>query len=465
MLKFFHTYYPIRNLVFFLGEGLLIFTALGIGFAVRYHGLPGPQDTMRLTLWIRVLVVTLVVQLSLYYHDLYTVSKRQSVSDLSLRLIQATGAACILLAGIYLVYPPVILEQGVFFFALFFLLLLLASWRFVYQYVCLKGIGSERVFIVGSGRLAGLIGSEISENLDLGYKVEAILDRDASKDLADRFQVPLYTTYDLMCEMAVERKVSKIIVALDEKRGKFPAEALLRCRMAGIPIVDGVTFYEALSGKILVEGALPSWLIYSDGFHRHPWTQLAKRTVDIVFASMGLLLSAPLMALIALAVKWDAPGPVFYTQERVGQREKPFRIVKFRTMVQNAEQLSGPVWAGERDSRITRVGRILRKLRLDELPQFWNVLRGDMSFVGPRPERPVFVQRLKKRFPYYGERHTVKPGITGWAQVNYPYGACDEDALKKLEYDLFYVKNFSILMDLYIVLKTVQIVLFGKGAR
>lgn len=465
MLKFFHTYYPIRNLLFFLGEGLLIFAALWMGLTVRYHGLYTPQDVVRHSVWIRVLVVTVVVQISLYYHDLYTVAKPQKVLDLSLRLIQATGAACIVLAGLYFVYPPIILEQGVFFLALFFLLLLLVSWRFGYQYMCLKGIGSEKVFLIGSGRLAHLIGTEIAENLDSGYKVEAILDRDAQPELARRLNVEYYDDYERMCELAVERKVSKIIVALDEKRGKFPAEALLRCRMSGIPIFDGVTFYEALSGKILVEGTLPSWLIYSDGFHRHRWTRLAKRTLDVLFASAGLVLSAPLMALIALAVKWDSPGPVFYTQERVGQKEKSFRIVKFRTMVHNAEKLSGPVWAGERDPRITRVGRVLRKLRLDELPQFWNVLRGDMSFVGPRPERPVFVQALKKRLPYYGERHTVKPGITGWAQVNYPYGASEEDALKKLEYDLFYVKNCTVLMDLYIVLKTVQIVLFGRGAR
>ncbi len=465
MLKFFHTYYPIRNLLFFLGEGLLIFGALWTGFTLRYHGLYLADDTVRHSMWVRVLVVTLVVQLSLYYHDLYTVSKPQRLLDLCLRLVQATGAACIVLAGIYFVYPPVILEQGVFFLALFILLMLLVSWRFGYQYMCLKGIGSEKVFLIGSGRLAGLIGSEIAENLDSGYKVEAVLDRDADKDLAERLRVEFYDNYDSMCELALERKVSKIIVALDEKRGKFPAEALLRCRMAGIPVFDGVTFYEALSGKILVEGTLPSWLIYSDGFRRHRVTQWAKRVLDILCAGMGLVLSAPLMVLIALAVKGDSKGPVFYTQKRVGQKEKVFHIVKFRTMVHNAEQLSGPVWAGEKDPRITRVGRVLRKLRLDELPQFWNVLRGDMSFVGPRPERPEFVQKLKKRLPYYGERHTVKPGITGWAQVNYPYGASEEDALRKLEYDLFYVKNFSILMDLYIVLKTVQIVLFGRGAR
>lgn len=465
MLKFFHTYYPIRNLMFFLGEGLLIFTALWLGFSLRYPDAYATQDVVRHSTWVRVLVVTAVVQLSLYYHDLYTVSKPQRVLDLGLNLVQATGVACIILAGIYFVYPPLILEQGVFFLALFVLLLVLVSWRFGYQYMCLKGIGSEKVFLIGSGRLAGLIGSEIAKNLDSGYKVEAILDRDGSADLAQRLRVAFMDGYEGMCEWALERKVSKIIVALDEKRGRFPAEALLRCRMAGIPIFDGVTFYEALSGKILVEGTLPSWLIYSDGFRRHWWTRVVKRTLDITFAAVGFVLSAPLMALVALAVKADSPGPVFYIQTRVGQNDKPFGIVKFRTMVQNAEQLSGPVWAGEKDPRITRVGRVLRKLRLDEVPQFWNVLRGDMSFVGPRPERPEFVHNLNKRLPYYGVRHTVKPGITGWAQVNYPYGASEEDALRKLEYDLFYVKNFSILMDLYIVLKTVQIVLFGKGAR
>lgn len=464
MLKFFNTYYPIRNLIFFLGEGGLIFLALLIGITIRFHG-QIPHEAMRHSVWLRVLAITFVVQLSLYYHDLYALKSAQKTFDLSVRIVQAIGAACILLAAVYAAYPALILDQGIFFIGLFFLLAFLVSWRFGYQYVCQHGIMSEKVLLVGSGELATLICREIGENLDSGYAVAAVMDSSGGASLAQRLGVDHYADYDTMCELALDRGIRKIIVALDEKRGNFPAEALLRCKTAGLTILDGISFYEALSGKILAKGTLPSWLIFSEGFRRHAIRKAAKRLIDVVLSTVGILLTLPLMALIAAAVKVSSPGPVFFRQTRVGQREKPFEVIKFRTMREDAEATCGPVWATEDDPRITTVGRVLRKLRLDELPQFWNVLKGEMSFVGPRPERPVFVAQLKERLPYYGERHTVKPGLTGWAQVNYGYGASEDDALKKLEYDLFYIKNMSLMLDLFIVLKTVQIVLFGKGGR
>ena len=235
--------------------------------------------------------------------------------------------------------------------------------------------------------------------------------------------------------------------------------------MQGIKVIEGISFHEMLSGKVLATQAPPSWIIFSEGFRRHKVIIIGKRILDIVFSSLGLILASPIMLLCAIAVKASSKGPVFFKQLRTGQMEKGYKVIKFRTMAQDAEKMSGAVWATEKDPRITGVGNILRKFRFDELPQFWNVLRGDMSFVGPRPERPEFVEQLKERIPYYGERHTVKPGITGWAQVNYPYGASEEDALRKLEYDLFYIKNLSLVFDLYIALKTVKTVLVGEGAR
>ncbi len=464
MLKIFHTYFPIRQLLFFLGEGLLIFLGILVAAAAWLHG-KSYENPLRYHLWLRIVVITAAVQVSLYYHELYEVKVFQRIFDLAIRIVQALGVACILLALLYTVDSSLIIDQGIFFLALFVLLFVLVSWRFGYQVLCRNKILTEKILLVGGGHLASLIAEEIHRNLDSGYVVTGIVDKSGTSDLARRVGASLYRDEDVMCDLAREQGVRKIVVALDEKRGRFPLKALLKCKMMGIDVLDGVSFYEALSGKILVEKAYPSWLIFSEGFRRHLWTRLAKRLLDIVLSLVGLICFFPLMVVIAGLIKATSPGPVLFLQERVGQNEKPFRLIKFRTMRPDAEKLTGPVWASATDPRVTPIGRILRKLRLDELPQFWNVLMGDMSFVGPRPERPVFVEQLKARLPYYGERHTVKPGITGWAQVNYGYGASEEDALKKLEYDLFYAKHMSLFLDLFVVLKTVKIVLFGKGAR
>lgn len=258
--------------------------------------------------------------------------------------------------------------------------------------------------------------------------------------------------------------VDRIVVALDERRGKFPLEQLLFCRLKGIPVDDGVSFTEQLAGKLSVENLHPSFLIFSDGFKRSEILKRAKRLFDIITSFVVLILTFPICLLVALAIKLDSRGPVFYQQERVGEDEKIFRLIKFRSMRVDAEE-NGPVWAESNDRRVTRIGRLIRKIRLDEIPQLYNVLKGEMSFVGPRPERPHFVNLLKNEIPFYSERHVVKPGITGWAQISYRYGASKEDALEKLKYDLYYIKHMSVLLDLIILFETVKIVLLGKGAR
>ena len=244
----------------------------------------------------------------------------------------------------------------------------------------------------------------------------------------------------------------------------MPINDLLRSKLSGRIIEDGITFYEAITGKILVEKVNPGWLIFSEGFDYGRLTFLIKRVLDLTFAVVGLSLSLPISLLTALLIKLESPGPVFYLQERVGERGKVFPIIKFRSMRQDAEK-NGAVWASKNDCRVTRVGNFIRKVRIDEIPQMWNVIRGQMSFVGPRPERPVFVEQLVEKLPYYSLRHATKPGITGWAQVCYPYGASEEDALRKLEYDLYYIKHQSIFLDLLIIFRTAKTVLFRKGSR
>lgn len=255
------------------------------------------------------------------------------------------------------------------------------------------------------------------------------------------------------------------MVAITEQRGSFPTTELLNCRLDGIEILQGQSFYEMLAGKLYVEQLNPGWLVFSEGFDRSLLQTVLKRATDIILSLCLLILSMPLLLLTALLIKLDSAGSVFFMQARVGGKRKIFKIYKFRSMTNDAEAKSGPVWAQTNDDRVTRIGRFIRPSRIDELPQLWNVLKGEMSIVGPRPERDFFVKQLTELIPYYIERFSVKPGITGWAQVNYPYGASVEDAVAKLNYDLFYIKNSSLIMDLMILMRTVKIVLSGKGAR
>jgi len=261
------------------------------------------------------------------------------------------------------------------------------------------------------------------------------------------------------------KNVSKIIVALSERRGVLPVRDMFSCKLRGVDVVDAVTFYEQATGKLLIEYANPGWFVFSKGFLVTKLMFKKQRLVDIVASSLLLLFTIPLFPLIAMAIRLDSPGEIFFRQTRVGYKEREFELVKFRTMRTDAEKESGAVWAQTNDSRVTRLGGVMRKFRIDELPQLINVLKGEMSFIGPRPERPEFVERLKEIIPYYSRRHAVRPGLTGWAQINYPYGASDEDAMEKLRYDLYFIKNFSLVLEMKIILGTFSVVLFGKGGR
>ena len=469
MLKFFNKYYPIRNLVFFILESILIFFSIYSIILFFYNG-SLPIHPYRLNIWIRISIVTIVLQVVLYYCSLYEFKYSFRIIDLLLRIIQAIGITCIILSAIYFLYPPAILEQGIFFGGIVLLLFFLVSWRILYIYLCQSGFWNEDIILIMDGELGLHIINEIKSNLDSGYNIKYIFlpstikfNKEVLYDLSFK-EDQIYQEINRLCDIALENDINKIIFALEEKRGVSPISKLLECKTKGIAIVDGVTFYENLCGKVLVTKVVPSWLIFSEGFSRLKLKLLTKRVLDIIWSLFGLVVFSPMLILIAILVKLTSRGPVLFTQIRVGQWERPYKIYKFRTMREDAEK-DGAKWAQKDDPRITPIGGFLRRFRLDETPQFFNVLKGDMSFVGPRPERPEFVKQLKSKIPYYGERHCLKPGITGWAQVNYPYGASEEDALKKLEYDLFYVKNMTILFDIYIILKTIKTVVTGQGAR
>ncbi|MEA2083395.1 MAG: TIGR03013 family XrtA/PEP-CTERM system glycosyltransferase, partial [Thermodesulfobacteriota bacterium] len=321
---------------------------------------------------------------------------------------------------------------------------------------------TQPILILGTGEIAENIAVEIENRRDSAYKIVAYAGDGEPR--VNPHHVPVVHNESEIIRVAVARKAEKIIVALDDKRGKTPTKPLLDCKLQGISILQGIEFYESLTGKILVEKVNPTWIVFSEGFKQGRSVQIIKRVVDIALASFGLLIALPIILVTSVIIKLESPGTVFYTQDRIGERGTIFKVIKFRSMRSDAEK-DGPVWASKDDSRVTRVGSFIRRVRIDEIPQMWSVLKGDMSFVGPRPERPVFVEQLTQNIPYYSLRHNIKPGITGWAQICYPYGASEEDALKKLEYDLYYVKNMSVWMDLLIVFQTIKTVLFQLGSR
>jgi sugar transferase (PEP-CTERM system associated) len=420
-------------------------------------------------LFLKILLITFVCQICLYYNDLYDLKVVDAFKELGIRLIQALGVAAIILACVYFVLPETIIGQGVFSISIVFVILLIVSWRFLYMIILTRGIFNEKLILLGSSKLAQEIIDEISIRKDSGYTVALNIQENLVKSVGENRGNRLATNYEKddngLFELAEKSKITKIIVALSEKRGTLPVKELLKCRVKGIDIIEGITFYEMLTGKLIVEQINPGWLIFSEGFRKSRIKRFIKRIIDLSLSSVLLILFLPLIVITAVLIKIDSEGPVIFLQDRVGENRKTYLTYKFRSMIVNAEKQSGPVWAEDNDDRITRIGKIIRKLRIDEIPQLLNVLKGDMSFVGPRPEREFFVDKLESIIPYYGERFNVKPGITGWAQVSYGYGASVEDAIEKLKYDLFYIKNMSIFMDLMIILRTIKIVVFGKGAR
>jgi sugar transferase (PEP-CTERM system associated) len=340
-----------------------------------------------------------------------------------------------------------------------------ALWRWLSRRLDVLNAMRERVLILGTGQAAQQFCRWIASQHANEYAVVGFADMDARRTgTVLTMGVRVQTDYDSLPTFC-QHRVDRVIVALEEKRGTLPVLPLMDLRMRGIEIEEATSFYERASGKIAVETMLPSWLIFSEGFKSTPLRAFLKRLGDVTLSVMLLVPAAPLMALTALLIKLDSRGPVLYRQDRMGKDGQTFHLLKFRSMKHRAESESGPTWTIRNDPRITRVGRVIRKLRIDELPQLVNVLRGEMSFVGPRPEREYFVRQLVQRIPYYALRMTVRPGITGWAQVEYGYGASEAESLEKLKYDLYYIKNANVLLDLWIVLKTTKVVLFGTGAR
>jgi sugar transferase (PEP-CTERM system associated) len=304
-----------------------------------------------------------------------------------------------------------------------------------------------------------------NQDTGLSYDIVAYLAANGEDTVISSNRVQTVT--GPLLDFALANEVDEIVVALDDRRNRLPSEELLACRLAGVLVLTPATFLEREQDKLSLEMLSPDWLIFSSGFNRQGFQSFLQRSFDVVSSVIILLLMAPLLSIVAVLIAAESKfrAPIFYTQERVGLAGKPFNLIKFRSMRVDAEADGKAVWARQNDNRITRVGHFIRQTRIDELPQILNILKGDMRLVGPRPERPEFVEGLSKRIPYYNQRHTVKPGLAGWAQLKYPYGATEKDAREKLRFDMYYVKNHNLVMDIFILIQTVEVVLFGKGAR
>jgi sugar transferase (PEP-CTERM system associated) len=414
--------------------------------------------------WAKIGVVTIVCWLSLYFNDLYDFRVVRRRADLLAHTMQALGTACLALAVIYFIAPGASLGRGIALAAAPLMFILLLSWRLSANATNLLARGDERVLVLGTSDGGVSLVKHILGHPEYNMKVVGFLD-EKGQDIGKSLVNPriIGATQDVE-DIVAREKIDRVVLSLRERRGGTPVRELLNLKLAGIRVEDVHSCFERLSGRITLEHLSPSWLILSDGFKKSLVVLAAKRVMDILVSSIIVLLVSPLLPLVAIAIYLESGLPIFFRQTRVGHRGREFQLLKFRSMVQDAEK-NGPQWATQQDSRVTRVGRFLRKTRLDEVPQLFNVFRGEMSLVGPRPERPVFCEMLSEKIPFFNLRHSVRPGLTGWAQVRFRYGANLEDAKGKLELDLFYLKNLSLLVDLAILFETVKVVVLGRGAQ
>jgi sugar transferase (PEP-CTERM system associated) len=446
------------QLTLIAGDLALAFLALYAAFALRFGEAleSGAQHQPE-----QVLAFAMVMLFSSFFVEMYN-RLDLALRTLIMRSIMGLALSFFLLSALYYILPSIMYGRGVIFLGMAVFGTLQVLWHVLLRRVDVFPGIAKRVLIVGTGPLALQMGTLVDARsqqyvLSGYYNLEC-----EPMDVPSQKIVP--NGHGLF-EAVKEQRAQKVVVSLSQRRGVFPLQEMLSCKISGVEVVDAPTFYEQTTGKLLLENITPSWFIFSSGFRINDLIRFAKRMMDVITAGFGLLLTSPFLPIVALLIKLDSPGPVFFRQTRVGQGDKEFTLIKFRSMRQDAENKSGAVWAEKDDPRITRLGRFLRKSRIDEIPQLFNVLQGDMSLVGPRPERPEFVAKLKELIPYYSERHYVKPGVTGWAQVCYPYGASVEDAVEKLRYDLYYVKNLSILFDIRIMLRTIGVILFREGSR
>jgi sugar transferase (PEP-CTERM system associated) len=465
-VRLFNRYYTAYDLLLVLGDFVLV-----IGASLVVRGVMGSTGSSTGDWWLASVLhgiaMAMIVAIAFYYSDLYAIDQTLSIRELSHRFIAGLGIACIVIGVIS--YPIPNFGKSIYVSEMVVMGVSLGLWRLGFMGVIKQAGIRAKVLIVGTRSIGRLVAEELYLKKTLGMDVVGFVSDSAGQMTLSygnpkKVEIPIFTPSSLT-DLVASKNVNRILLG---GAGHFPPsynKELVAVRAMGVPIEDCHSFYERLASKIAITDLPPEWIALSEGFRRDRLILAAKRVIDVLVSFFGLILSAPLALLTAIAIKLESSGPVLYRQERVGQNEAHFTLLKFRSMAQDAEDAVGPVWAAENDPRMTYVGAIIRKLRFDEIPQMINVLKGEMSFVGPRPERPFFVEKLKQSIPYYDLRHSVKPGITGWAQISYRYGDSEYDAIEKLQYDLYYIKHMSPVFDLQIIFESIKVIIFGSGAR
>ncbi|MBT8137545.1 MAG: TIGR03013 family PEP-CTERM/XrtA system glycosyltransferase [Gammaproteobacteria bacterium] len=459
-VRIFKHYVQLPVLLLAVFEGLLLVGAVYGGAWIRFsgdiHEVGAP--------YVKPFVFAVVVMLSMIAMGLYQTRAYPQKVGMLIRLAASFLLAAVLLALLFYVLPGLYLGRGALMVSLVTGLVGVSAVRLVFHSVVGDSFFRPRVLVYGAGeKAANLISLTGSADMRRSNVIGFVRSKG---DIETRIEPDRIVDYpNRLADYARSQEVDEIVVAIDDRRRGLPIQELLDCKLGGIQVSDALTYFERETGKVKLDLLYPSWMIFSEGFNKNRLVSIAERVFDIMASLVLLLVTWPLMLLVAIAIFVDDGFPVLYRQARVGFQGRVFEVLKFRSMRVDAEKDGVAKWAEANDRRITRVGRTIRKFRFDELPQIINVLRGDMSFVGPRPERPDFVDQLSQRIPYYRERHCVKPGITGWAQLKYEYGASQQDALEKLQYDLYYVKNRTLLLDMMILLQTAEVVLWRTGAR
>jgi len=466
MFRFFGQYVPVKTLILVATEGAVIVASIWIAGWICLGDVEGLTYDLEIgySLPLRLGAVVLVCLICFYYNDLYDLQIVSRRTELLIRLIQSLGVATLILALLYYLVPGLMFGRGISAVAALLIWVVFVAWRLIVDAAGSFFRPDQRLLVAGTGQSGIRLVQELVLHPELNFKVLGFLD-EHGENLGKRLVNPGIIGGVADLEQFVQReRVDRVVLSFAERRGQMPVHNLLRVKFSGTTVEDAHSLYEKLTGRIMLERLAPSWLILSEGFRQSSLQLFVKRVSDVMISSVLLMVTLPLSLLTALAIYLESGRPMLFRQERVGFQGKHFVMLKFRSMRQDAEK-NGPAWASHNDVRITRVGRVIRRYRIDEIPQCINVLLGDMSIVGPRPERQEFVSMLEEEIPYYIQRHAVRPGITGWAQIKYKYGSSSDDARSKLEYELFYIKHMSVFLDALIVFRTIQVVLFGLGAE
>ena len=433
---------------------------------ILLHGRAGTHVVSMGDVVARALVITFFCQSCMYLLDLYNFRVSQTWGELLFALAIAIGFVFVGIGLLSFAIPKFGVAGKMYYLSILIASVLLLFWRFVFEIYINRFAPRENILIVGTGEVARQVGEEVRKNKRLGFHLVGFINAPPAKNTPSGGQVGEILGDSAQMDRIIERHdVDRVVVAITERRGEYPVKEMLALRVGGHQVVEWPGFFEKLSGRIPIDSLAPSFFIFNEGFRKSRIILSIRRVVGVIVAAVFLVLLLPVFLVVAVFIKLDSSGPVLYSQIRVGQDNKLIRIYKFRSMRNDAEKNGDAVWAVENDPRITRIGQFLRRTRIDELPQLFNVLIGELEFVGPRPERPEFVEKLQAMIPYYALRHTVKPGLTGWAQVMFHYGSTIDESKEKLQYDLFYIKNMSVKLDLLILFHTFKIVLLGRGAR